>query len=135
MNVWLILFFFLLCCGIAYYIYNITRKDPNAFIPNEEYKQIGQTTQGDVKLFYVSWCPYSQTTLTTWNIIKSKYSNPKYTINFSEVDCEQNSTIASEYNITEYPTIILTKNSLNYEYDASLSSDTFELFINTVMKN
>ena len=56
-------------------------------------------------------------------------------INFSEVDCEKYSQMANQYKITEYPTIILTNKSINYEYDANLSEDSLQLFINTVMKN
>ena len=125
----------IVCCGIAFYVYKTIQKDPNAFIPNEEYKPVGTLIEGDVTLFYVTWCPYSQAALTIWNEIKSTYSNPKYLISFNEVDCKIQPDVASQYKIKEYPTIILTKNSLNYEYDASLSMDTFDLFINTVMKN
>ena len=69
----------------------------------------------------------------TLNVIKDKYTHPKHKIVFSETECEQYSEVAAKYNITEYPTIILIKDSKNYEYDADLNEDTLEIFINTVM--
>ena len=101
---------------------------------NDEYKSTSTVKEGNLILFYVTWCPHSQEALNKWNGIKDKYKNPDYTISFSESDCDKYSEVANKYNITEYPTIILVKDSKNYEYDANLSEDTLNLFINTVMK-
>lgn len=117
--------------GMAYYLY--ARKSKNDFVYNDEYRTNIRTKGGDLILFYVNWCPHSQDALTKWNVIKNKYTHPHHSIVFSEVDCEKNSEIATNYNITEYPTIILVKDSKNYEYDANLSEDSLNLFINTVM--
>ena len=130
----LIIVIIIVCAGIGYYMYNFMKKDSTKFIPNNEFSSIDPKPEGQLILFYVNWCPHSQTALTTWNVIKQKYSNPKYIISFSETDCDQYEQIASEFNITEYPTILLVKNSNNYEYDSNLSEESLNLFINTVMK-
>lgn len=116
--------------GVAYYLYSSNKK--NDFVYNDEYRTT-ENKENTIILFYVTWCPYSQDALKKWIDIKHKYKNPKHTILFSEIDCDQNSDIANTYNIKEYPTIILVKDSKNYEYDANLSEDSLELFINTVM--
>jgi thioredoxin-like negative regulator of GroEL len=122
---------FIILGGVAYYMY--TRNKKNEFVYNDEYRTTSQKTENSLILFYVTWCPHSQDALKKWNEIKYKYKNPKHIILFSEIDCEQNSDVANTYNIKEYPTIILVKDSKNYEYDANLSEDSLELFINTVM--
>jgi len=134
MNIWIILVGLIIITAISYYIYN-TKVDSSIFIPNNEYTSDDSLPEGDIILFYVSWCPHSQTALTLWNTIKTTYTNKNYMINFSEIDCEQYSETAKQYKIKEYPTIILVKNKLNYEYDANLTEASLNLFINTVMKN
>jgi thioredoxin-like negative regulator of GroEL len=117
--------------GISYYLYN--SRPEKTFIYNNEYSSSVITNEGELILFYVKWCPHSNDALTKWNVIKDKYNNPKFKIVFSETDCEQYSEIATKYKIKEYPTIILVKDSKNYEYDADLSEETLNIFINTVM--
>jgi len=117
--------------GVAYYLY--TRTDTGDFVYNDEYRTTPHTKENSLILFYVTWCPHSQDALKTWNIIKNKYTNEKHLIVFSEVDCDKQSELANTYNIKEYPTIILVKEGKNYEYDANLSEDSLNLFINTVM--
>ena len=117
--------------GVAYYLYSSNIKSD--FVYNDEYRTSPQEKENSLILFYVTWCPHSQDAFKKWTEIKHKYKNPKHTILFSEIDCDKNSDIANKYNIKEYPTIILVKDSKNYEYDANLSEDSLELFINTVM--
>jgi len=69
-----------------------------------------------------------------WNIKKEGYTNDLYTMIFTEIDCDKYTQTATKYNITEYPTIILIKNDIKYTYDAEFDDATFDLFINSVMK-
>ncbi len=118
---------------ISYFIYKYySTITPNKFVPNNEFK-IKTGKEGSLILFYVTWCPHSKVALDKWNSIKKKYTNKKYTITFSEIDCEKFTSTADTYNITEYPTIILVKDDKKYIYDAELDQTTLELFINTVM--
>jgi thioredoxin-like negative regulator of GroEL len=122
---------FIILGGVTYYLY--TRNIKSDFVYNDEYRTTPQGKENTIILFYVTWCPHSQDAYKKWIEIKNKYKNPKHTILFSEIDCDKNSDIANNYHIKEYPTIILVKDSKNYEYDANLSEDSLELFINTVM--
>ena len=119
---------------IAYFIYNSYAKmDPTKFSPNNEFKSISTIKEGSLILFYVKWCPHCKVALDKWTSIKQSYTNPKYTITFSELDCDLYTNMADKYSITAYPTIILVKNDKKYIYDAELDSNALELFINTVM--
>ena len=121
---------------IAYNLYNNFYKKYNKnFITNNEFKP-NTTIEVVVILFYVKWCKYSDSTKALWDVIKvsDKYNNNTFNITFIEVDCDTTNSLIDEYKIKEYPTIILVKDSLNYEYDANLSEESLNLFINTVMK-
>ena len=135
-NLGIILIMLIITSCIAYfiYIYVYTRPDPKLYVPNNEFVSTDTLLEGDLILFYVTWCPHSQKALKDWDLFKKSYSNPEYSISFSEIDCDAQSKLAEKYKITEYPTIILVKNSLNYEYDANIQTDALNLFINTVMK-
>lgn len=113
-----------------YYKYNNTK-----FVTNNEFKSTSKIMEADVILFYTTWCNYSSATKKIWDTLKlnNKYKNNKYDITFIEIDCDTDNQLINEYNIKEYPTIILVKNNKKYIYDANLKEDTFELFINTIM--
>lgn len=134
MNIYVIIFILLCIIGgvIVYYMY---RPNPNKFVPNNEYTD-NKNTEIQLILFYVTWCPHSQKALADWEKMKSNISsaNSKYIIDFNTIDCEKESELAKTYNVTEYPTIFLVRGLKKYEYDANLSEDTLNLFINTVMK-
>ena len=121
--------------AISYYMYNTYNlTDPNKFIANNEYKPDLGLTEGSLILFYVSWCPHSKKTMDQWNVKKKNYKNDLYKINFTEIDCDKYTQIADQYKITEFPTIILLKNDKKYIYDAEFDNNTFDIFINSVMK-
>ena len=74
---------------IAYFIYNSYAKmDPTKFAPNNEFKSIASGKEGSLILFYVTWCPHCKVALDKWASIKQSYTNTKYTITFSELDCD-----------------------------------------------
>jgi thioredoxin-like negative regulator of GroEL len=114
----------------------MTKKDKNKFVTNNEFN-LTKNTDSVLMLFYVDWCKYSKNTITTWdeitnNITDNKYNN-KYKISFKKIDCDKEQELATMYKIKEYPTIILVNNDKKYIYDANLSKDTLDLFIDTVL--
>ena len=119
---------------ISYYIYKSKKLDPNRFIPNDEFKTNDIKPEAALMLFSVDWCPHCLKTRKVWDEFKSTYKSDKYIITFTEINCDTYANIADSYKINEYPTIILVKNDKKYIYDAEISNDTLELFINTVMK-
>ena len=124
---------FLLLCISIYLVYryiNNKKKINKDFVENNEYKEKESINKGDIYVFYASWCPHSLKTLEKINIIKTKYTN----LSFNEIDCEINTDMADSYNIDSYPTIVLVYNNEKYYYDAELEENTFDTFINTIMK-
>jgi thioredoxin-like negative regulator of GroEL len=53
---------------------------------------------------------------------------------FTEIDCDENTNLADNYNIDSYPTIILLVDGKKYIYDAQMNDETLTQFINTIMK-
>ena len=120
--------------GIAYYIYKSKKLDPNKFIANDEYKPDDTKPEIELMLFSVDWCPHCLTTRTVWDSFKLTYKPVNFIVVYSEIDCDKYANKADSYSITEYPTIILVVDGIKYIYDAEISNETLELFINTVMK-
>ena len=99
--------------------------------PNNEFIKSDKT--GEIIIFYASWCPHSQTALKSWYTYKDNY-NGKYKMVFTEIDCDENPSVADSYNVDSYPTIILVNSGKKYIYDAQMNDDTLTQFINTIMK-
>jgi thioredoxin-like negative regulator of GroEL len=133
MNVWLIvgsIVSLIIISYLAYKYYFV--KDPKLFVPNDEFIE-NDRTSCEILLFYVTWCPYCQDTMTVWNEYKNTYDQTKYKVAFVENDCDVFPTIADSYNVENYPTIILVRDGKKYEFDATLTPDAMDKFINTIM--
>lgn len=131
---WKLILLLIIFSIISYYIYKSKKLDPNRFIANDEYKTNSKNTEVELMLFSVDWCPHCLSTRKVWDAFKSTYKTDKFVMVYTEIDCDKYANTADSYNITEYPTIILVKNDIKYIYDAEISIDSLELFINTVMK-
>jgi hypothetical protein len=132
---WILTFMLFIIFGIVgYYMYKSKKLDPNRFIANDEYKTVDQVKEIELMLFSVDWCPHCLTTRTVWDSFKTTYKPDGFVITYTEIDCDKYKNTADSYNITEYPTIILLKSDIKYIYDAEISDESLELFINTVMK-
>ena len=61
----------------------------------------------------------------------------QFNINFAEIDGENklNSRLLENYNITEYPTIVLAKKNKKYIFDANLEGETLYKFLSSVYDN
>ena len=134
MNITLMVIVFIIFSGLAYYMYKKFFKPSNKFITNNEFKNINNTKEADLILFYTTWCPHCTKTTETWNALKTnqKYNNNNYVISFAEVDCEKESAYADSFNVKEYPTIILLKGDKKYIYDANLNEESLDIFLNTI---
>jgi thioredoxin 1 len=119
---------------LIYTYYTNRKKIKTDFVENNEYKEILDTKNGDIYIFYALWCPYSKTNLEKLKQIEPTYKNTKYNLTFNEIDVDTKADMADEYNITSYPTIVLLYNNNKYYYDAELEEDTFKLFLTTIMK-
>ena len=110
---------------------NINKKK---FIPNKEFEPEDKTN-GDLYFFFTEWCPYSKQSEKIWDEIKREYTSDKLKLNFIKVDCENNKKMATDFNIKEYPTIILVMNNKKYVYNANLEKLTLNKFLQAVVEN
>jgi thiol-disulfide isomerase/thioredoxin len=127
----------LLFSGLGYFLYNkYIKKDPTEFIPNDEYRTtINTKKECDVILFSADWCPHCKEMDPEWINYSNHFNNDKYQVNFKKIMGDDEPTLVEKYKIESYPTIILVKDGLSYEYDSKFSDESMNLFIGTIMNN
>ena len=72
--------------------------------------------------------------MPAWKSFKEEIGNKKvkdYTVNFFEVDCDKDTTLANKFNIEGYPTIKLVNGNQIIEYDAKTDKEILMQFITT----
>jgi len=95
--------------------------------------------QAILYFFYTEWCPLCLNMHNEWNAFKENFINlyNDAIFTFIKVDCDKNADLATEYNITGYPTIKLVYNDTVYEYIDTIKFDQVRLnqFIMNILKN
>jgi len=95
--------------------------------------------QAILYFFYTEWCPMCLNLHNEWDAFKEHFINSynDAVFTFIKVDCDKNVDLATEYNITGYPTIKLVYNDTIYEYIDTIKFDQVRLnqFILTILKN
>lgn len=141
-NTFLILLVVIAFIYLSFYIYNtyVKPRFEKRFVENKEFvlnEESNDQIYAEIILFYTDWCPHSKKAMEVWKQFKEKMNNvtiQKYTLVFKEVDCEEDSKTADEYDITGYPTIKLIKNADEIiEFDAQPTMETLEDFVNTIL--
>jgi thiol-disulfide isomerase/thioredoxin len=97
----------------------------------------------DVFFFYVDWCPHCKTAKPIWNQFKEKYNNTvvnDYLITCKELNCTDDASpniadAIAKYKIDSYPTIKMTINSKQYEFDTKISFNALKEFVNVTTKS
>ena len=76
--------------------------------------------------FYAPWCGHCKTMIPTWEELSRKEE-----INVGKVDCTVHKSLATEYGIRGFPTIILFKeNGEQVKYSGARTVDAFTTFWN-----
>jgi thiol-disulfide isomerase/thioredoxin len=84
--------------------------------------------------FFTSWCPYCKKARVEWDKFKLEWNSKSldgYTLKFQEIDCDVNESLATKYNVTNYPTIKLIKDDTVIDYDAKPVVDSLTRFLTT----
>lgn len=131
-----------LALGI-YYIYNyLTAKYKVGYKENSEHIPVEGVSNNEceVLLFSTTWCPHCKSAKPIWEEIKIQYKGKTvngYTIVFTEVDCTNDSPevtkMMDRYKIEGFPTIKLLKNGQVTEFDAKVTKENLQQFINTAV--
>lgn len=120
---------------LAYKIYSSSQKEQQDYLENNEFTD-KKNKKDTLLFFYADWCDHCQESKPIWYNIKKDSSFLKFKVNFVEIDGddEDNSDLLKNYNIKEYPTIILDRNNKKYIFDAKLEPETLLRFMTSVYK-
>jgi len=138
MNIGYIVLLFLFIVGfiiISYMIYNeVSNKKQPDFIPNNEFKKKEKNKDDVLLFFYADWCPYSQKSKKIWEEILSDTSFEGFGITYVSVnsDDKDKSAMLNEYDVKEFPSIVLKKEDKKIIFDANLSKETLMKFLTTI---
>jgi thiol-disulfide isomerase/thioredoxin len=122
MKVWLISIVVILSVTISLF-----------FLLNKK-KTTSGTKYADFYYFYTTWCPYCKKSMVEWIKFKQEWNQKTYqgyTLQFHEVDCDIQESLANKYNVTQYPTIKLIKNGTIIDFDAKPTISTLTSFLNS----
>jgi len=160
-NIILSVFVFFIFVALGFYAYNnyyvpYSEKQKLADMANAN----GRKKIANIYFFFVDWCPHCKTAKPEWNNFKLQYNNTErggYIIKCYDINCtEDNGTIdisdmppdangeikttptkiadlIRKYNIEAYPTIKMVKDGTTIEYDAKITYDHLDQFVNSVL--
>ena len=86
--------------------------------------------------FYAKWCPVCQKSMPEWRKFREMYENKPVNntiIYFREINVEEDEKTADKFNIESVPAIKLIKDNQIIEFDANVSHDSLEKFVNSVL--
>jgi thioredoxin-like negative regulator of GroEL len=121
----------LLVVGFGVYYY-MSRRSESFTTEHEDVSSKPSTIDKKLVLFYSPKCGHCKTFMdgedSTWNKLVATHGN---TINMSAIDCNERPDLATENEITGYPTIKLFSNGQEHVYSGDRSMSDLEAFINS----
>ena len=128
---------------LAQQIYNRYVKSSNNQSYYEGYSNVpnsgaAETPVAVIRMFKVDWCPHCKKALPHFQSVQDEYDGKTvngYKLKFVVVDGEDpaNESIVNEFKVQGYPTVVLTKDGKNIEYDAKVDKSTLQNFINSMV--
>jgi len=98
--------------------------------------EAGVSDNGEVVItfYHVDWCPHCKTAQPEWENFRRQYNNKRinnYTLKCKDVECESEEICP---NIESFPTVKLTKNGKDIEFDSKINVDSLTYFVETVLQ-
>lgn len=128
---------------VAHQIYNRYVKPNNNYSYYEGYSNAPNSGSAEppvatIRMFKVDWCPHCKKALPEFQAIQDQYNGKVvngHKLAFVVVDGEDpaNEDLVNQFKVQGYPTVVLTKDGKNIEYDAKVDRPTLEKFINTMV--
>jgi thiol-disulfide isomerase/thioredoxin len=128
---------------LAHQLYNRHVKSSNAFSYYEGYSNAPDSGAADppvatIRMFKVDWCPHCKKAQPEFQTVMDKYNGKVingHKLELVVVDGEdsKNESLVNEFKVQGYPTVVLTKDGKNIEYDAKVDEPTLEKFIHTMV--
>jgi len=109
-------------------------------LPNENLANINRReSDAEILFFSADWCPHCKRAKPEWDNFKNNYNEKKignYNLKCTSVDCtEGDSPLIQEYAVDGYPTVILKKDGKRIDYDAKISEDNLQKFVEEFLEN
>jgi thiol-disulfide isomerase/thioredoxin len=151
----LIIFLLALFGYVGYVIYNKYKTREKATQGNDDIanEQGADTVTVPITLYYVDWCPHSNKIMPDWNIFKEEYNKREingYKLDISDINLTNEDgskdnvdgypkastvkQITTENNIENFPTIKMYKNEEVINFDAKVTINNLEQFVETLLK-
>lgn len=131
---WYILIFIILLIALVRYLYIAHVVVPNnkKYRANKEYIEDDSKGEATLYIFYTTWCPYCKDALETIDEFKvTTKSVNGVTINYTEVDAEENEGLANKYNVESYPTLVLDYQGKRVLFDSNVKPELLKKFLYT----
>ena len=77
-------------------------------------------------LYFAPWCPHSQEVMSVWNELQQTLLGSQ--ISTIKVDCTEKPALIPAF-VRTYPTIVLTRNGRNLEYQGRRTLDNLLSFV------
>ena len=90
----------------------------------------GDVSNAKLKLFYADWCGHCKRFKPVFDgELKQLVSSSNIPVKLEAVDCDRNPQMASKYNVSGFPTLILEVNNKPIEYQGQRKSENIIQFI------
>ena len=157
----LVFFIFVALAYFAYYKYYLPYLETKEL--SDMANTNGRKKIVNIFFFFVDWCPHCKTAKPEWNNFKLQYNNTEkdgYIIKCYDINCTEDNGVIEiadipkdantngfevkttptkiadlirKYNIEAYPTIKMTKDGSTIEYDAKITYDHLDQFVNSTI--
>lgn len=95
----------------------------------------------EIMIWKANWCPHCRNVAPEWNKFRAEYDNRRvgdYTILCKEIDCtdednEMSNKMIEKYSVEGFPTVKIIMDGKVIEYDAKITKENLETFVNNVV--
>lgn len=138
---------FLLVIALAFGAYRVIKRNAGSHESRQQLKDVPNSTGsgGDIEIlfFTVNWCPHCRKAQTPWNDFSNAYNGKKIKgrnvrcmkMDLTEGNAEytRSKEYADKYKIEGYPTIKMIKDGQVIEFDAKVTTNALEQFVEDVI--
>lgn len=111
---------------LVYLVFTLYKK---FFTTEERFQDMIGDTETVFRMFYVDWCPHCQVAKPEFEKLSKLTEINGKPIKIEMVNAEENTELAKQFNVTSYPTIILTHSGKNTIYEGDRTEAELTDFI------
>ena len=124
-----------IAAGLAFMSYRIYKqyvdREQAAYIENNEFKRQDKREKDKLLFFYADWCPHSQKSMKVWESVQTDANFQASNVDFITINGEDSTMkgMLREYNVKEFPSIVLKMEDKKIIFDANLTSESLMKFL------